>query len=105
MKEKRAKYIKIAIVLLHNIIPICYLVSIGTAENTDFAALGFLIGLICLIAFNLWALLMYYLTKQIQKTALREIIFYASVLLPIYAPFVLWVLENIFDFLYGMGRS
>ena len=98
-KENLSKYIKITVVLLNNILPICYLVSIGSAKNTDFAALGFLIGLIYLIVFNLWALLMYYLTKQIQKPVVRDVLFYIFVLLFMYAPLILWLPEKISDLL------
>jgi hypothetical protein len=97
MKEDNlSKYIKLAVVLLHDIIPVGFLISIGSAENTDFAGLGFLIGLFLLIVFNLWALFVYKLTKRIEGPVQREVSFYVLVFSFLYAPAFIWLLDRLF---------
>lgn len=99
-KDNLFKYIKLTVVLLHDIVPVWFLISIDSAESTDYAGLGILIGLFFLIVFNLWALLIYKLTKRIEKPVLREVSFYILLFLfsygPILGPTFMWLLDMLF---------
>jgi hypothetical protein len=60
------------------------------AEFADTLAL--FIVLFFLIVFNLWALIIYFLTKQIKRPSLRDILFYLLLFLFYFSPLLLLAL-------------
>ena len=89
-KRDLSKYFKLAAVLLYNISFVWYLVAVSRTDNS-FMAIAFIISIIILIIFNLWALLIYKLTKRIQKPVQREVAFYVLLFLTI-----IWLLYTFF---------
>lgn len=88
-KRNLLKYCKIGTVLLLDVIPVWFLVSIYfNSGDTDFAALGFMVGLVGLVMFNLWAFALYHLTNLIKRIWLREVVFYLVLLHSSFAPFI-----------------
>ncbi|MDL2306339.1 hypothetical protein LJC72_13565, partial [Bacteroides sp. OttesenSCG-928-D19] len=79
MKKKNiSKYCKLAIVLLINAIPIAFTIGVTTANDvdSDFLGIGLVVMFLFFLVFNLWALIMYFLTKQINRVWLRDLLFY-----------------------------
>lgn len=91
-KDTLFNYIKLATVLLINVVPISTLISISKVEYSEFGdTLALLITLFFLIAFNLWALIIFYFTKHIERPWLREISFYVLLFSFIYIPLIMWL--------------
>jgi len=85
-KGNISKYIKLAIVLLIDTLPVWFAIRVATADddvgfNLGLPAFLLMVMFLVLLFFNLWALLMYSLTKSIKRLWLREVLFYLSLLL------------------------
>jgi hypothetical protein len=72
-----SKYCKLAVVLLLNVLPVWFLVSLMiNGSDTDFIGFGLLMGFFFFLALNIWALVVYFITKPIRRIWLREVLFY-----------------------------
>lgn len=88
-KDKISKYFKLATVLLIDALFIYLIIGLSRATNSDFAGLGMVVIFISLLAFNFWAIIIYFLTKLIKKHLLRNILFYILLFLSFFIiPFV-----------------
>jgi hypothetical protein len=95
-KYSISNYCKLAAVLFCNAIPVWYLISNSIAAGSHFSFTGFLFVMIFLLIFNLWVLLVYELTKWIQKPVLREVLFYVLLFLFMYSPTIIGLLMRLF---------
>ena len=91
-----SKYCKLATVLLIDVIPIFFTVTMTATdiESSGFNYLVLMIILLFFFVFNLWALLIYKLTKKIKEPVRREVSFY--VLLFLYGPGIVLLLSLLF---------
>jgi hypothetical protein len=72
-----SKYCKPAVVLLLNVLPVWFLVSLMiNGSDTDFIGFGLLMGFFFFLALTIWALVIYFITKPIRRIWLRDLLFY-----------------------------
>jgi hypothetical protein len=89
-KNNISKYCKLATVLLFDAIPVWFTISLSiNGSDTDFMGFWLMIIYLFFLVFNVWALIIYYLTKQIKKLWLRDILFYLLLFLYLSIPFFL----------------
>ena len=93
-KENISKYCKLATVLLINIVPVRGLISANEVEYGEFVdSLALLIILFFLVVFNIWAVILYFFTKHIERLWLRDTVFYVLLLLSVFCiPCLLFIL-------------
>lgn len=85
------KNCKLAVVLLINSMPIWFTIRAITADNvdSDFLGLGLIFIFLFFLIFNVWALIVYFLTKLIKRVWLREILFYLLLLSFLFSPLLI----------------
>jgi hypothetical protein len=88
-KGNLSKYCKLATVLLIDVIPVWIITTWATNDedlNSDFLAFGLLIMFLLFFFWNIWAFIIYYLTKRIKKPWLCDILFYILLFLFLFFP-------------------
>jgi hypothetical protein len=88
-KGSLSKYCKLGAVLLIDLIPAWIIIvwlTNGFDINTDFVGLMMMVIILFFLVFNVWALIIYALTKQIRKLWLRDVLFYLLLLLYLIVP-------------------
>ncbi len=80
-KSTISNYCKLATVLLVDAIPVWFTISLRiNGSDTDFIGFWLLLIYFFFLAFTIWAVGVYYLTKRIERLWLRDILFYFSLL-------------------------
>ena len=96
-KEKLSKYFKLATVLLIDAIPVFFTIRMTTTdiESSGFNWLVIMMMFLFFFVFNIWALIIYYLTKLIKRLWLRDILFYFLSFLFLFVPILYLLLKQL----------
>jgi hypothetical protein len=82
-----SKYCKLAMVLLIDVIPVWFTISVNIyGSDTDFIGFWLMQIFVFFFFWNVWTLIIYCFTKRIKNLWLRDILFYFLLLLFLFSP-------------------